>query len=74
MKIYQNYSEETITEPEEVDEFRDLGVITDHHIRWNSQVNCVVAMANRMLGLIKKSCKGLNNEDSRDPLVFFSRV
>ena len=49
------------TESEEVDEFRDLGAITDHHIRWNSHVNCVVAMANRILGLIKKTCKGLNN-------------
>ena len=43
-----------ITELEEVDEFRDLGVITDHLLRWN-------AKANRMLGLIKRTCKGLND-------------
>ena len=49
------------TESEDVDEFRDLGAITDHHIRWHAHVNCVVAMANRMLGLIKRTCKGLNN-------------
>ena len=42
----------------EVDEFRDLGVITDHHMRWNSHVNCVVAKANKMLRLIKRTCKG----------------
>ena len=40
------------TELEEVDDFWDLGVITDHHLHWNSHVNCVVAKANRMLGLI----------------------
>ena len=49
------------TELEEVDEFRDLGVITDHLLRWNSHVNCVNAKANRMLGLIKRTCKGLND-------------
>ena len=51
------------TELEEVDEFRDLGVITDHHLRWNSHVNCVIAKANRMLGLIKRTCKGLHVHD-----------
>ena len=43
------------------DEFQDLGVITDHHLTWNSHVNCVLAKANRMLGLIKRKCKGLND-------------
>ena len=47
------------SELEEVDEFRDLGV--DHHLRCNSHVNCVVPKANRMLGLIKRTCKGLND-------------
>ena len=45
----------------EVDEFRDLGAITDHHIRWNSHVNCVVAKANKMLGFIKRTYKGKND-------------
>ena len=49
------------TELEEVDEFMDLGVITENHLRWNSHVNCVVVKANRMLGLIKRTCKGLND-------------
>ena len=44
------------------DEFRDLGVITDHHLTWNSQVKCVLAKANRMLALIKRTCKGLNDQ------------
>ncbi|PFX27691.1 RNA-directed DNA polymerase from mobile element jockey [Stylophora pistillata] len=49
------------TELEQVEEFKDLGVITDHHLKWNSRVNCVVAKANRTLGLIKRICKGLND-------------
>ena len=49
------------TELEEVDEFRDLGVITNHRLKWNSHVNCVVAKANRMLELIKRTCRGLND-------------
>ena len=67
MQNYENYSEETtirfdfLLELEEVDEFWDLGVITDHHLAWNCLVNCVVAKANRMLGLIKRTCKGLND-------------
>ena len=48
-------------ELEEVDEFRDLGVITENHLRWNSHVNCVVVKANRMLRLFKRTCKGLND-------------
>lgn len=49
------------TELEEVEEFKDLGVITDHHLKWNSNVNCVVAKANRTLELIKRTCTGLND-------------
>ena len=49
------------TELEEVDEFRDLGVITDYQLRWNSHVNCVVAKANRKLGLIKRTYKGIKD-------------
>ena len=48
----------------EVDKFRDLGVITDHHLRWNCYVNCVVAKVNKMFGLIKRTCKGLKNQGS----------
>ena len=37
---------------EEVNEFRDLGITTDQHLRWNLHIDKVVAKANRMLGLI----------------------
>ena len=38
---------------EEVNEFRDLGITTDQHLRWNLLIDKVVAKVNRMLGLIK---------------------
>ena len=40
---------------EEVNEFRDLGIITDQHLRWNLHIDKVVAKAKRMLGLIKRT-------------------
>lgn len=36
---------------EEVSEFRDLGITTDRHLRWNLHIDKVVPIANRMLGL-----------------------
>ena len=38
-------------------EFRDLGVTTDQHLCWNLHNDKVVAKANRMLGLIKRTCR-----------------
>lgn len=44
-----------------VKELKDLGITTDQHLKWNSHIDIVVAKANRMLGLIKTTCKGLND-------------
>ena len=44
---------------EEVTEFKDLGIITYHHLTWNPHIDYVVCKANRMLGLCKRTCKGL---------------
>ena len=47
---------------EEVNEFRDLGITTDQHLRWNLQIDKVtVAKANRMLGLIKRTCRDFDD-------------
>ena len=48
---------------DEVKEFKDLGVVTNEHLSWNSYVGIVVAEANRMLGLIKRTSRSL--DDSR---------
>ena len=46
---------------EEVSEFRDLGITTDQHLRWNLHIDKVVAKANRMLGLIKRTCRDFDD-------------
>ena len=44
---------------EEVKEFKDLGVTTTDNFNWNSHIDIIVSKANRMLGLIKRTCRGL---------------
>ena len=47
---------------EEVNEFRALGITTDQHLRWNLHIDkVVVAKANRMLGLIKRTCREIDD-------------
>lgn len=46
---------------EEVNEFRDLGITTDRHLSWNLHIDKVVAKANRMLGLIKRTCRDFDD-------------
>ena len=41
---------------DEVKEFKDLGVITDEYLSWNSHFDNVVAKAYRILGLLKRTC------------------
>ena len=49
------------SELEEVKEFKDLGIITNHHLSWNPHIDYIVLKANRMLGLITRTCKGLDD-------------
>ena len=46
---------------EEVKEFKDLGILTDCSLSWNSHTDMITAKANRMLGLIKRKCKDLKD-------------
>ena len=41
---------------DEVKEFKDLGVITNEYLSWNSHFDNVVAKAYRILGLLKRTC------------------
>ena len=36
----------------EVDELRDLGLPTNHHLSWNPHVDTITSKATRMLALI----------------------
>jgi len=46
---------------EKVKGFKDLGVTTTDNFNWNSHIDIIVSKANRMLGLIKRTCKGLDD-------------
>ena len=49
------------TVPEEVKEFKGLGILTDSSLSWNAHIDMITAKANRMLGLIKRTCKDLKD-------------
>ena len=46
---------------EEVKEFKDLGILTDCSLSWNSDTDMITAYANKMLSLIKRTCKHLKD-------------
>ena len=58
------------SELEGVEEFKDLGIITNHHLSWNPHIDYVVSKVYRMLGLIKRTCKGLDDPKALRTLYF----
>lgn len=48
------------THLEEVAEFNDLGLITDHTLSWNMHIDMIAIKGNKMLGLIKRTCRDLS--------------
>ena len=46
---------------EETSEFCDLGLVTTSTLSWNAHVNKISTKANKILGLIKRTCRGLND-------------
>lgn len=53
---------------EEVDEFRDLDFLTNHRLSWNSHVDTISSKANRILGLIKRTCRGCKDTETMKTL------
>ena len=49
---------------EEVYEFRDLGLLTNHHLSWNYHVDAITSKANRILGLIGRTCRGWKDTEN----------
>ena len=47
---------------EVVDEEKDLGVIMQNDLKWNSQCTKAVKTANRVLGMIRRSFSNLNKD------------
>ena len=51
-----------ITNLEEVKEFKDLAILTTNGLCCNSHIDMITAKANRMLGLINRTCMDLKDE------------
>ena len=49
---------------EEVKGLKDLGILTDNGLSWNSHIDMITAKANRMLCLIKRTCMDLKDEST----------
>ena len=49
---------------EEVKEYKDLGILTNNGLSWNSHIDMITAKANRMLGLIKRTYMDLKDDDT----------
>ena len=46
---------------EETSEFREFGLVTTSKLSWNAHVDKISSKANKILGLIKRTCRGLND-------------
>jgi hypothetical protein len=51
-----------------VDSEKDLGVITSSGLSWELQINCVISKANKMLGVLKRTCTQLTDMKARRTL------
>ena len=51
-----------------VDSDKDLGVITSSGLSWELQINCVISKANKMLGVLKRTCTQLTDMKARRTL------
>ena len=56
---------------DEVEEFKDLGLLTNNGLCWNSHIDVITAKANRMLVLIKRTCMDLKDKSTFKDLVLF---
>ena len=45
---------------EETSEFCDLGLFTSNKLSWNAHIDKISRKANKIISLIKRTCKGLN--------------
>ena len=52
-----------------VNVYRDLGLFTASDLSWNQHVNRITAKANRVLGLVKRTCRDLNYVDPENTLL-----
>ena len=53
---------------ESVDVYKELGLITASNLSWNQHVDKITAKANRVLGLVKRTCRDLKDIDTMNTL------
>ena len=51
-----------------VNVYKDLGLFTASDLSWNQHVDKISAKANRVLGLVKKTCRDLKDIDAKKTL------
>ena len=49
---------------EEVYEFLDLGLLTNDHLSWKSHVDAITNKTNRILGLLRRTCRGWKDTET----------
>ena len=47
---------------------KDLGLFTASNLSWNQHVDKITAKANRVLGLVKRTCRDLKDIDTMNTL------
>ena len=53
---------------ESVDVYKEYGLITASNLSWNKHVDKITAKANRVLGLVKRTCRDLKDIDTMNTL------
>ena len=53
---------------ESVNVYKDLGLFTASNLSWNQHVDKITAKANRVLGLVKRTCRDLKDIDTMNTL------
>ena len=48
--------------------YKDLGLFTVSNLSWNQHVDKITAKANRVLGLVKRTCRDLKDIDTMNTL------
>ena len=48
--------------------YKDLGLFTASNLSWNQHVDKIIAKANRVLGLVKRTCRDLKDIDTMNTL------
>ena len=46
---------------ESTSEFCDLGLVTNCNLSWNNHIDNITSKANKIMGLIKRTCRGLKD-------------